>query len=336
MALLIDEITMAWAALSGSSGKDGWQSIGVPPVGPCALLAARSIPGNEEALLVSFASVRVPAPGRLPEGRGFSVSRVDPDRDGGGKVWLALSRQPSGRLDLFVTMVADVVKAMEVESKAGEERMLQGFLGRMNAWQEFMRKGAETLEPEAEVGLVGELVVLASLVEAGVSPLAAVEAWVGPLPGVQDFFLGTGAVEVKSTLASVGFVAKIGSLEQLDDSLRQPLFVAGVRLVQTTSGLSLPDCTSEARRLLGGDASAQALFGERLLAAGYLEAHADRYVRRFARAGMRIVEVREGFPRIIPGTVPDGIRRAVYEIDLDRVNGADLPVVEVLTRLGVT
>jgi hypothetical protein len=336
MVRLIDEITTTWAALSGSSGNDGWQTIGVPPIGSCSLLAARSIPGNEEALLVSFSSARVPAAEKLPEGRGFSVFRVDPDRVGGGRVWLALSRQPSGRLDLFVSMVADVIQAMEAESNSGEERMLQVFLGRVRAWQEFMRKGAEALEAEAEVGLVGELVFLVSLMETGVSPHAALESWVGPLPGVQDFFLGTGAVEVKSTLAPVGFVAKIGSLEQLDDSLRQPLYVAGVRLNQTMSGITLPNYVSEVRMLLGTDVSAQSLFGERLLAAGYLDGHAGRYVRRFSPVETKIVEVGAGFPRIVPGTVPVGIRRAAYEIDLDSVASADLPVIEVLKKLGVT
>lgn len=331
----IDDIATAWAALSGSSGKDGWQTIAVAPAGPCALLAARSIPEDGEALLMGFASVRVPPTEKFPEGRGFSVSRVDPNHSGGGRVWLALSRQPSGNLDLFAAMVADVIGAMEAESMAGEERLLRVFLGRVRAWQEFMRKGAEALGPEAEIGLVGELVFLASLLGAGIAPLAAVEAWVGPLDGIQDFMLGTGAVEIKTTLAGIGFTAKIGSLEQLDDSLHKPLFVAGERLSQTTSGFNLPDFAGEVWKLLDGDASAEALFGERLLAAGYLDAHADRYPRRFARAGTKIIEVVEGFPRIVPGTVPEGIRRVAYEIDLDRVGGAGLPVIEALKKLGV-
>lgn len=336
MARLIDEITTTWAALSGSSGKDGWQTIGVPPIGNCSLMAARSIPGNEEAVLVSFSSAHVPAAEKLPEGRGFSVSRVDPDRVGVGRVWLALSRQPSGRLDLFVSMVSDVIQAMEAESISSDERMLQIFLGRVRAWQEFMRKGAEALEAEAEIGLVGELVFLVSLMEAGVPPHIALKAWVGPLSGVQDFFLGTGAVEVKSTLALVGFVAKIGSLEQLDDSFRQPLYVAGVRLNQTISGFTLPDYASKARTLLGSDVSAEILFGERMLAAGYLDAHAGRYTRRFSPVETKIIEVGAGFPRIVPGTVPVGIRRAAYEIDLDHVACTVCPVVEVLKKLGVT
>ncbi len=334
MAGRIDEIAMAWSALSGSSGKEGWQTIPVPPVGPCCLLAARRIPGDEEALLVGFASILIPPAEKLPEGRGFSVARVEPGLSEAGRVWLALSRQPSGKPDLFATMVADVLGAMDAEAAAGEQRLLRVFLGRVRAWQEFMRRGADVLGPEAEVGLVGELVFLESLIEAGIVPLVAVEAWVGPLDGIQDFILGTGAVEVKSTLSAIGFTARIGSLEQLDDSVRKPLFVAGERLSQTSTGFNLPDFVGEVRRVLRGDAPAQSLFAERLLAAGYLDAHSDRYPRRFVRAATKLVEVGEGFPRLTPGTAPKGIRKAIYEIDLDRTGGAALSAADVLKKLG--
>jgi hypothetical protein len=198
-----------------------------------------------------------------------------------------------------------------------------------------MRKGTKALKAEAEIGLVGELVFLVSLLGAGIAPFAAVEAWVGPLDGIQDFMLGTGAIEIKTTLATIGFTAKISSLEQLDDSLRKPLFIAGERLSQTASGLNLPSFVSEIRQVLSCDASAEALFGERLLAAGYLDAHADSYYRCFTRAGTRIIEVVEGFPRIVPRTVPEGISRVAYEIDLDQVGGMGITVIEALEKLGV-
>jgi hypothetical protein len=74
--------------------------------------------------------------------------------------------------------------------------------------------------------------LLRAIINAGVPSALAIESWVGPLDAIQASALGTGALEVKATLSAVGFPAKIGSLEQLDDSTRQPLFVAGVRLRQ--------------------------------------------------------------------------------------------------------
>jgi hypothetical protein len=332
MARPIDEFALAWDALSGASGAGGWRSIAVAAAGPCVLMAARRFPGNEEALLAGFSSARVPAAEKLPEGRGFEVSRADPHGD--GKTWLALTRKESGSVELFAEMVCDVAGAMDAASSEGEERLLRALLSRVRSWQEFMRKGAQALSPEAELGLVGELLFLGAVLDAGVPSQMSLDSWVGPLDGVQDFELGTGAVEVKATLSPQGFPAKIGSLEQLDDSVRKPLFVAGARLSQRESGRNLPEIAESVREKLADDAVAVSLFADRLLAAGYPEAHADRYPRRFAAEGMRVVEVGEAFPRLTPGSVPGGVRRAIYEIDLDRAPGVDEGVVGALRKLG--
>jgi len=333
MARLTDEFLLAWESLAGETTQDGWRSIPVSRAGSCHLMAARRFPGNCESLLAHFPTVKIPVAEKLPEGHGFAIERVDPHGD--GKTWLALTRKESGSVELFVAMVGDVVGVMDSESASGEERLLTIFLGRVRAWQEFMRKGIRGLEPEAEIGLIGELSFLVSMLDAGISASLAVESWVGPLDGIQDFEVGTGAVEVKATLAATGFPAKIGSLEQLDDSIRQPLFLAGVRLSQTASGRNLPEFAEHVRGLLKNDAEAQRLFANRLLVAGFFAAHADRYSRRFAVVGTRVVEVGVGFPRLTHGTVPDGIRKAKYEIDFDRASGENLGPIGAFKKLGV-
>ena len=97
---------------------------------------------------------------------------------------------------------------------------------------------------------------------------------------------------------------------------------------------SLPEFAAAVREALQGDAEASRIFSDKLLAAGYHDAHADRYPRRFSPEGTRVVEVGEGFPRIVPGSVPDGIRRVIYEIDFDRAPGGDAGLVGALRRLG--
>jgi hypothetical protein len=197
-----------------------------------------------------------------------------------------------------------------------------------------MRKGTQVLSPEAEIGLVGELVILGTIISAGVAAAQSIESWVGPLDGIQDFEIGTGALEVKTTLSAKGFPAKIGSLEQLDDSVRQPLFVAGTRFRQVESGQNLPEFIAAMRAAIQGNAEAIRLLSERLLAAGYIDAHEGRYPRRFILNDIRIVEVGEGFPRLTPGTAPAGITRAMYEIDLDKVPGDKVGVDAALKQLG--
>jgi hypothetical protein len=233
-------------------------------------------------------------------------------------------------------MVCDVVGALDEAAAVGaaEPKLLQVFLSRLGAWQEFMRKGSQSLSPEAEIGLVGELILLRAIIDEGVPLAAAIESWVGPLDGLWDFEIGTGALEGKATLSSVGFPVKIGSLEQLDDSVRQPLFLAGVRLRQAEAGQSLSRLVAEMRDVATGEAEAMRLLDERLIAAGYFDLHANRYIRGFMLAEIRAVEVKAGFPRLTLGSVPFGVNKAMYEIDLDKVTGQRVAIVEVLKKLG--
>jgi hypothetical protein len=142
-------------------------------------------------------------------------------------------------------------------------------------------------------------------------------------------------LEVKATLSAAGFPAWIGSLEQLDDATRQPLFLAGTRLRQTEGGQNLPGFVEAVRQTIKADAEAQRLLTERLLAAGYIDLHYDRYPRNFVQAGTRTVEVADTFPRLTSGTVPAGIKKAMYELDLDKVPGDNVGIDGALKKLGV-
>lgn len=334
MARPNNEFLMAWSSLTNADAEPGWQAIALPSTGPLQLRAGRRSPDNAEAVLVCFPSAKLTAADKLPEGQGFAIERADPD--GSGKLWLALTRKSAGSAELFASMACDVVGALDDSVAAGsdEGKLLRVFIGRVGAWQEFMRKGSQALSPEAEVGLIGELALLRAIIEAGVAPATAIESWVGPLNGIQDFEIGAGALEVKATLSLAGFPARIGSLEQLDDSTRQPLFVAGARLRQSESGQNLPGIVEAMRQAIKGDGEAERLLSERLLAAGYIDSHADRYQRKFELAGTRVVEVAGNFPRMTAGSVPVGIMKAMYEIDLDKAPGDNVGAEGALKKLG--
>ncbi len=335
MARPSSEFEVAWRSLKSNGELSGWRTIAVASSGARSLVAGRRSPGDEEALLVGFPNAALPISEKLPDGLGFSVERVDPYGD--GVTWLALTRKTGGNTGLFTTMVCDVAGSLDDEKDVAGTHALRCFLGRVRAWQEFMRKGAQPLSAEAEIGLFGEITFLAALIAAGVPPSVSLESWVGPLDAVQDFELGTGAVEVKSTLSSLGFPAKIGSLEQLDDAVRQPLFVAGVRLRQTENqdGRTLPQFVDAMRCTFVDDMGAARRFSERLVAVGYFDVQADRYSRRFALRETTIMQVSGSFPRLTGGNVPAGVIRAAYEIDLGKVASPALELGPVLKLLGV-
>lgn len=221
MARPSKDFLMAWSSLSGDDVEPGWRSIALPPSGPLDVRAGRRSPDNAEAVLVGFPTTKIPAADKLPEGQGFSVERAD--LEGAGRLWIALSRKSAGSPELFAAMSCDVIGALDDAAAAGanEARLARVCIGRVGAWQEFMRKGTQTLSPEAEIGLIGELVLLRTIIRAGVAAAQAIESWVGPLDGIQDFEIGTGALEVKATLSSKG--------SQPEMLVRRLLFSAGYR-----------------------------------------------------------------------------------------------------------
>lgn len=329
-----ERLGTAWRALSGEEAGEGWRTIAIKLNSPCRLLAGRHFPGDREAILVGFSCIRMPL-SHLPRGHGFEVSRVSNDLLGGKRSWLALARRDGGDLDLFVRMAGDVVGLLESCASEGEERLYRFFLARIHAWQQFMERGRSgILSNEAEVGLVGEIVVLMDLLKLGMPSRTALDAWQGPLDGIQDFMIGAGAIEVKTTLSPKGFPATVNSLDQFDETLRHPLFVAGVRLGLGSTGRTLPEMVTEICSLLLEDATDLATFEVRLGHAGYLQAMADRYIRRFVHADTLILPVGGEFPRLTRLNTGPGIRAARYEVDLDTVSGTDVGIIHALENLG--
>lgn len=329
------ELLAAWRALSGNPCMEGWRTIPVAITSPCRILAGRHFPGNEEALLIGFVDAKLPPVNRLPQGRGFQVSKENmsgQDRC----VWVALRRQNAGRLDLFAMMAVDILAALDQLRGVPDERRVDAFLSRITAWQEFMRRGSDgVLSPDAEVGLVGELAFLGDLLAIGLPSSLAIEAWQGPLDGIHDFEFGAGAIEVKTTLAAAGFPAIINSLDQLDDSFKSPLFLAGIRLALDPAGASLPAFVASLREMLLGHPGAVAALNTRLLHAGYFEDVAESYVRRFSRVGSRLMSVSDAFPRLTHANVPLEVRKARYELDLDLIAGTSPELYAVLVQLGI-
>lgn len=336
MARPSEEFVLAWSSLLCEDEAPGWQAISLPSAGPVEVQAGRRSPDNAEAVLFCFPTASLARAERLPEGKGFLIERADSTRHEGLR--LALTRQAAGSTELFAAMACDVVGAIDAAAAEGasESRLLRVLIGRVLAWQQFMSRGAMPLGPEAELGLAGELCFMTTLLDSGVSPEVTLKGWVGPDDAPQDFLLGDGAIEVKATMSSSGFPVKIGSLEQLDDSVASPLFLAAVRFARGEGGLTLSEIVAEVERRLEGAFGAADFFRERLLVAGYSESHAGQYTRRFESKERRILIVSEGFPRLTPGSVPVGVTRALYEINLDHAEAFLTDIGSALRRLGVT
>ena len=332
----MNDLRAAWRALSGARQGEGWQTIPVAVGAPCSLFAGSRMPGGEEAVLVGFRSVQSLPYSRLPQGHGFEVLRVEAPETGEHRLVVALARRPGGSPELFAMMAEDVVGLLDGSTGAGEETVLRRFLARINAWQDFMNRHRESmLSAENEQGLFGELVLMERLVEADLPPPDVLDAWQGPVDGVQDFILGSGGIEVKTTLSAGGFPATISSLEQLDDNLRQPLFVAATKLALHSSGMTLPEMVDAIKGRLADDRQALEMFDIRLMQAGLLHSTVSRYTRRFLHASSAILCVQGDFPRLTRANVHPLVRKARYEIDLDLAGAEEVELERALEMMGV-
>lgn len=330
------EIKVVWNALAEINQSSGWEAVFVTTCGDCKIMAGRHYPENEEALIVGFKLESSPNSKLLPKGKGFHVESIsDVSLDSNYK-WIGLIRATSANIEIFLGMIRDIINILIKKAGLPQSNVFSLFIGRIRAWQEFMSRSQKELSSEAEIGLYGELVFLKYLLLNGVEPFSALDSWLGPMGGLQDFVFRYGAIEVKSTLAEKGFPAKILSLEQLDDSTITPLYFGAVRLKTQLGGESLPMLIEMISEILSSQPSLQDDLFSRLLVAGYHDSHQENYTRCFVVKEIRIVLVDSNFPRLIPANVPIGIKTAKYEIDIDDLVCVDVPLNIVLNKLDVS
>lgn len=334
MALPIDELTIAWEALSDSNDMGlGWKCIPITAVGPCSVLAARKFPGNEVAILIQFRIDTSQFPKLLPEGVGFEVTREDPF--GAGESWLGLTSRHIDNFSMFSDIVFDILDVINSLAVQSEDNILRNLISRIRSWQEFMRINSIGLSSVSELGLVGELHFMDCLLKAGLPPSYVVNAWVGPEDGLQDYDIGIGAVEIKSTLSDSSFIVRIASLSQLDESIKSPLFLAGIRFLQNESGMTLAELIKYIINQLSTSPQSIEEFKSKLLFLGVDLSRKGEFETRYLCDEIRIFQVINSFPHLTKQNVPDAVTDSKYSLDLNKVSVESLNIGVVLERLGV-
>lgn len=318
-------LDIAWKALSSQPDSVEWAMIPVMQPGVFTAHAARKFPGDLEALVIDFPGSSISDSRRLPEGGGFEIVRPQTAAPPSPTSAIALVRHPAGALEIFKVMATDILTLLDRSRSLPAGALVNRFLERVVAWQLFMQPPRNgPLSIEAQTGLFGELRFLDQLLDHNMPGQLAVEAWDGPMHGAQDFRINGGGVEVKSSTAAEGFVAKIQSLEQLDDGEASPLFLVAFRLEASAGGCTLPELVGILRQRLDADGS-RTMLDRKLLAVGYHDDHAESYDRSLTVTETRIHKVDAGFPRLFRGNIAHAIRRASYEIEID---GLDAPLIE--------
>ena len=310
-------LVRAWRALVHQESAEDWRFVHLTGMGEVSVEAGCHFPAGREALIVSFPRPQPVNPASLPEGKGFDVSCIEGQEIFAKRTAIALVRKAEGSRDIFTVMVVDVLRALEAAPSAAHHELMNAFLERVKEWQAFMARTHRPLSNDAQVGLMGELWMLRLLVDSSLGS-AALDSWQGPFRAAQDFHVREGAIEVKSTVRTGRFLARINSIEQLDGD-RSPIFLCAFRFEENTDGTSLPEIVADLRKRFA-DAGVHRAFEALLMVMGYLDEHAPLYGRTLVLKEARAFLSDGDMPRLSRATLPTAVSSAAYVLDIDALN----------------
>ena len=275
--------------------------------------------------------------GAWPELRRPRLAGISLDQAPGeaGSTLVALRLMESEHLGPFRTLCDDIID--EVSKAADAATARDKFIARTQSWQDLMRRAlSPLLSPEAQMGVIGELVTLRDLIAPAIGAAAAVSAWTGPTRTPKDFEVGTVWIEGKAFGAAGRRQVRITSEVQLDDDGGDALFlnVTPLRANAPASlgGLTLSEWIFTVRTDLGReDASCFREFDEAVAALGFDPHH--EYDMTWSAASPSLYRVAGRFPRIVPGQYPLGPANVSYDLPLSAIEGWRVPERDVADAL---
>jgi hypothetical protein len=169
------------------------------------------------------------------------------------------------------------------------------------------------------IGLIGELFFLRDVVMQAIGT-EAISTWRGPFGDEQDFVYGNWILEIKTQLSTADQRLQISSEAQLDTSSGNILVchqTLGASSADDPLSRSLNDAVDEIRRALAANNSPVRLDFELALIEANYRNRPDYDVGRWILSSRTMYAVSEGFPRIVPQMLGDGVERVTYHVRTD-------------------
>ena len=227
--------------------------------------------------------------------------------------FLLLGQEAGSSTEVFRAVVADLIGAIGL---AIPERVEQVIADRLERWKSFFEHaGGRGLGLEAQQGLFGELWLLGEHLIPILGAVRALSGWTGPQRANNDFQYGKHAIEVKTSSAKEHQKILVSSERQLSTVGLTSLNIAFISLAASEGGgLTLAEQVAATRTLLESDPPSLRMLDEKLIEAGYTDAHAGMYTTGYAVRNLKIFEISEAFPMIRESEVPSGIGDISYSI----------------------
>ncbi|MBI2714273.1 MAG: PD-(D/E)XK motif protein [Rhizobiales bacterium] len=312
----MSQVCDAWLALRAEHRREaGWHLRRVHTEASCEISAGIQQPGGIPMLVLELPVADVPSDIVLPQSRGFSV---EPRLTGGsssGMARYAIILSDPAYESVFDVLCSDVAAVAAALSRRADA--LRSLMRQLHIWQDFMaRHGPGGMSDEEIIGLIGELVLIRDHLRPLIGIRAVLNTWAGPDTQPNDFGLPGGFLEVKTTTRQAPTLIPISNAAQLDD-LRGTILLAHVHLRPDPGGVTLPELAGAVRSIVRQDApELVARFDEQLRDAGYLEAQASFYDRRFGLDRVDFYRVTDGFPRLTPADLRPGVDDCRYTIQV--------------------
>lgn len=264
---------------------------------------------NQETIVFEFNQIFHDS---LKESLGFSIEKVTH----GNKSILKIGNknEQSKFADMFFLFIADLLNLSNDSRDLPILKRHGLIVMRIKAWQKFMKSESDRFTNEQEIGLFGELLVLDFLIEKRVIQGSITSVWQGPIRAKRDFSISNElSLEVKTSLTDSPFIAKISSLEQLNNCDVENLYLVAVKLQESREGQTVAELIKIIKEKLK-DQYLIYEFDSLLVVSGFLENKISRPLMKLSLDYIKAFNV-ESIPRILPTTIK-GVVSARYEIRL--------------------
>jgi hypothetical protein len=235
-----------------------------------------------------------------------------------GNQRLVLTLQQKINADLFLSLCEALITALAPITDSAVAMTVA--IAHLRRWKVFLTgKRTGILSAEEVRGLFAELIFLRDLYLMRLPHNEAIDAWCGADRVQQDFIFRDNAVEVKSLSGRERNAVRISSEDQLE-TLSSRLFLEVYRLTDlpdSSSGNSLNSLVGLIEAELT-DAQAVETFSLKLAACGYAPLR-DYDAPVFVVSGVKTFCVSDGFPRLVRSTLPRGIKRLSYDLELESI-----------------
>lgn len=246
---------------------------------------------------------------------------------------LSVELTDEGYASTFSAFLYDLITKTAVMCKDAAAHHL---ITRLQDWSKLFARGAKIGLSDAEaLGLRGELGLVNELLRRTDSKTELIESWRGPNGDKSDVGWGYFRIEIKTKRATSKGVVQISSAEQLSENPGNLYLYVSYLNSGASDGQSINDLVQKVYHELGNDLSLRQSFDSKLLMANYLvsDPACDVLYQEVSTDAYSVVD---GFPRLTSESLPTGISKIVYDVDLSSLSKYKIELNTLWTTLGLS